>query len=135
MKPKHRFTSEQARACGWKRARQHADERRANPSQAERAARELLTRLGATWQAEVEISHPNGMPQWIDILVEQPTRLAIEVDGSHGWHGWNGKDTYGKMSFYDELKARWCESHSLPLIKINTTRDGWEERIKQCLEN
>jgi len=114
---RHAFTVEQMRRGGWARARCWAEWRRSNPSPAEKAARDILAGMGVAFEVEHEIIHPNGRPQWIDIYI--PARkIAIEIDGSHGWHSWNAGGS--KMDLLDEIKARWCEEHGVRLHSLST---------------
>jgi len=124
---KHKFTSEECKKGGWTRARQHAIYRRSNPSPAEAATRQIVLDLGWDIQLEYEIQ-AEFYPQWIDILATKGERkVAIEVDGSHGWHGYDGKDS--KMGKYDESKARWCIANDIELILVINSR-----KIKEILQ-
>jgi len=110
---------------GWARARQHANIRRANPSNAERQAQEALAEAfpGAVIEPEYEI-HNGQYPQWIDILLTVAgQRIAIEVDGSHGWHN-TSPDARGKMGQYDLDKAAWCKRNGLPLVRVKKGQIG-----------
>ena len=107
-------------AGGRARVRQHAQHRRDNPSQGEKCVRDHLTSLGVAFEVEYEILHENGRPQFIDIYIPE-IKYGIEVDGSHGWHGYSGKDDYGKMAWYDELKTTRCNVLGITIYKINTS--------------
>lgn len=126
---RHSFTTEQMRKGGWARARFWAGWRRENPSPSEHAAQEILRALGVGFETEYEIVHETGRPQWIDIYVPE-RRIAIEIDGSHGWHSWNSGGS--KMDLLDEIKARWCEAHSITFVSL-TRKDLTEERFREIL--
>lgn len=124
------FTTEEARKGGWARARYWALWRRDNPSPAEKTARDLLTALGVAFEAEHEITHAGGRPQWFDLYI--PSRkIAIEIDGSHGWHSWNAEGS--KMALLDEIKARWCEAHGVTLYRL-AVKDLTIFRFTQILD-
>ena len=129
-------TKEHQRKAGWGRARQHAHERRLAPSPAEAKVQEILRKIGATFETEHEINHPDGMPQWVDIWVLTPSVLAVEVDGSHGWHNYDGKDDCGKMAKYDELKTRLLGEMEVPLLCINGCAHDHqiEARLREALK-
>lgn len=117
---KHQFTQNESRKGGWARARQHAIERRAHPSRLEAKVQSQLQSAGFAISPEYEIL--TSFPQWIDILAEKDgLKIAIEVDGSHGWHNHNGY--HSKMAKYDEEKARWCMTQGIPLIYVNSKSD------------
>lgn len=117
----HTFTKDQRQRGGWVRARQHASYRRENPTRLEEKTRDILLKAGWIVQPEYEIM--TSFPQWIDILAEKNGRkIAIEVDGSHGWHSNGNFYQVGnlKMSKYDEAKARWCQEQGIPLLYVNS---------------
>lgn len=112
-----RFTTDHQRRAGWGRARQWARWRVNHPSTLESLVRDYLTARDISFIPEYEITHDSGMPQWIDIYIPDK-KIAIEIDGSHGWHGYNGSTC--KMAYYDELKARYCEDHGITLLQIRS---------------
>lgn len=117
---KYQFTHDQRQKGGWSRARQHALERRLAPSPLE--ARVQLQLQAAGWSIQPEYEIATDFPQWIDILAQKDGRkIAIEVDGSHGWHKQNAY--HSKMARYDEAKARWCLAQGIPLIYVNSKSD------------
>lgn len=94
----------------------------------------LVIRLDLHYLAEFEITHDDGMPQWIDIFVPE-YNLAIEVDGSHGWHNYNGDpDKNLKMARYDELKMKWCDEHHIQFLYVNgrATDDQITQTIRRA---
>lgn len=112
----HTFTHEEAQRGGWARARQHAEWRKLHPSKAEKATRQALIDLEWKVYPEYEIA-TSYFPQWLDVLaIKDGRKVAIEVDGSHGWHGYNGHRS--KMALYDEVKFRWCQDNEIELISI-----------------
>lgn len=125
-----KYSKDHQRKAGWGRARQWAAWRRTNPSPKEKLVQDILTSLHIPFVVEYEITHPDGMPQWIDIyLVEQ--KIAIEVDGSHGWHTYNGQGS--KMALLDELKSRYCDEHGIRLVLLSGAIDC--NVVRGVLEN
>lgn len=115
---KHKFTKEDCRKGGWERARYWANWRKSNPSLSEARARLFLVNRGIAFEAEFEINHETGMPQFFDLFIPAQ-KIAVEVDGSHGWHDYNGSyDKNLKMSVLDEMKARYCQENGIRLICI-----------------
>ena len=119
------FSKKACQLGGWARCRQHAAARRVDPTNGERMVREIVARLGYHAEYEYEITHDDGRPQFLDLYIPD-LKLAIEVDGSHGFHGYNGSDDYGKMAMLDEIKARWCADHGIHLMKVNTSDRGYQ---------
>jgi len=114
------FTKAEAQKGGWARARAWAEWRRNNPSPAEAATQEFLKNQGVDFFVEFEIVHPNGQPQFFDILVPA-WNMAIEVDGSHGWHNYDGKSNNLKMGLLDEIKIKYCEAHGILFVSTKGT--------------
>lgn len=118
----YKFTQDDCRKGGWKRAKQWAQKRRASPTPAERVIRNLVTELlptGYTARWEYGITHLDGMPQWFDIaiLCKENVVGAIEVDGSRDWH--NEFCTSSKMYDLDCRKKQYCKDHGISLLDIN----------------
>ncbi len=95
------------------------------------------------WRAwyEVEIRHPDGMPQFIDILTAVPGLglVAIEVDGSVSWHFSNGEPggSNHTMAWYDGKKVELLRSRGVPLVflprNIARVRDALNMRLDDLL--
>lgn len=126
--PRYSFTHEHAIAAGKKRAAIAAEQRRNNPTPAEAKARAAVQLLEPSW---VEYEHPiqtqPGLTQYLDIAIQVGWyKIAIEVDGSHGWH------SHVKMAAYDEIKARWCEASGWIMVQLNGNMEN--KSIQQISE-
>lgn len=131
------FTHEARQRGGWTRARQHAAARRENPTRAESEVRDFLAGLGARCEFEYEIIHPDGQPQFIDILIKYPVVAAVEIDGSYSWHGWNGTgiNQSGKMVDYDRKKSEYLQARGIPLVFVNPARGNWQALLTRVCNN
>jgi len=86
----------------------------------EAEVRQAIAARGWRVWFEVEIRHPDGMPQFLDVLTLVPGLglLAIEIDGSNGWHfteTTSGGSNHS-MAWYDGRKVELLRSRGIPIL-------------------